>query len=115
MLVKINKNDFEVKVLIESSETSEGMMNKVFDDFDGMLFVMGSGNHSFWMMNCIIPLDIIFIDDKLKITKIHHYCEPCESQPCESYRGNGTFVLEIDGGLCEELGIKEGQTCEFYK
>ena len=66
MLLKINKNSFNVKVLIESSETSEGMMNKTFDNFDGMLFIMGDGSHSFWMMNCIIPLDIIFIDKNFK-------------------------------------------------
>jgi len=47
------------------------MMNKKFDnDFDGMLFLMDDDSHSFWMKNCIIPLDIIFIKDNLKIVDI---------------------------------------------
>ena len=115
MYVTINKNSFNVKVLIESSETSEGMMNKTFDNFDGMLFIMGDGSHSFWMMNCIIPLDIIFIDKNFKINKIHHYCEPCKVQPCERFVGKGMYVLELEGGTCEDLGIREGQVCEFFK
>jgi uncharacterized membrane protein (UPF0127 family) len=113
MLLKINKNSFNVKVLIESSETSEGMMNKTFDNFDGMLFIMGDGSHSFWMMNCIIPLDIIFIDKNFKINKIHHNCEPCQGDDCPSYCGNGNIVLELEGGTCEDLGIEPGDSVSY--
>ena len=115
MYVTINKEIFKVKVCKTKSETQRGMMGREFIGFDGMLFFMGKGEHSFWMMNCIIPLDIIFIDENHEITKIHHNCEPCEYELCQNYEGSGTYVLEIEGGSCEELGIREGQVCEFYK
>ena len=62
----INNNLFNVKCMITKKDTEMGMMGKTFDNsFDGMLFMMGDGDHSFWMKNCIIPLDIIFIKNKL--------------------------------------------------
>ena len=83
------------------------MMGKRFEDFNGMLFLMGDGKHCFWMKNCIINLDIIFIDNN-KITKIHHDCKPCKTEDCDNYCGIGDMILEIPGGYCKELDIKEG-------
>jgi hypothetical protein len=79
-----------------------------------MLFFQGDGDHCFWMKNCIIPLDIIFIKDNL-ITKIHHNCPPCETEDCEErYCGEGNLVLEIAGGDSNKNGIKEGDKLELY-
>lgn len=88
------------------------MMGKRFDDtFNGMLFVMSESiEQSFWMKNCIIPLDIIMINDG-SITEIHKNCQPCEEKnPCESYRGFGNMVLEIAGGECDSRGINIGDS-----
>ena len=64
MNLTINKNKFKVKTVMSSKDTSEGMMNKKFDNtFNGMLFIMSEGQHCFWMKNCITNLDIIFIED----------------------------------------------------
>ena len=104
----INKNKFKVKTVISSKDTSQGMMNKRFDDtFNGMLFIMSEGQHCFWMKNCIIPLDIIFIEDNV-ITKIHHNCPPCLSEECKNYCGTGETILELRGKTCRKLDIREG-------
>ena len=88
-------------------------MKKRFNkDFDGMLFLMGSGEHSFWMKDCIIPLDIIFIDGD-EITKIHSNCKPCHEKYCPHYEGFGDMVLELEGGTCEKLGIEEGDVIKM--
>ena len=72
MKLSINGNIFKVKIQTSPEETQEGMMFKKFNKtFNGMLFVMKNQEHCFWMKNCIIPLDIIFIDNDV-ITKIHH-------------------------------------------
>lgn len=108
MKLKINDNDFKVKVCITAKEIKNGMQNKKFTDFDGMLFLMNAGPQNFWMLNCIIPLDIIFILDN-KISKIHHNCPPCTGEPCERYGCDfANLVLELPGGTCDKLGIKEG-------
>jgi uncharacterized membrane protein (UPF0127 family) len=112
MRVKINKNIFNVKTLIDKKSQSIGMMGKTFDDFEGLLFLMGGKKQCFWMKNCIIDLDIIIIKNNT-ITKIHHSCPPCESEDCPSYCGHGNIVLEIPGGTCEELNIEEGNFVEY--
>jgi uncharacterized membrane protein (UPF0127 family) len=105
MRITINKNKFDVKTVMSSKDISKGMMNKKFDDtFNGMLFIMSEGQHCFWMKNCIIPLDIVFIDNGI-ITKIHHNCPPCQKNNCGNYCGEGNFVLELQGGTCKNLDI----------
>jgi uncharacterized membrane protein (UPF0127 family) len=113
MLLSINDNTFEVKVLVSESEAQKGMMNKKFDkNFNGMLFLMGGEEHCFWMKNCIINLDIIFIKNDI-ITKIHHNCPPCIEDDCKNYCGEGDMVLEVDGGTCYKKNIKEGDKIEY--
>jgi hypothetical protein len=113
MFLTINNNIFDVKCLITEKDISEGMMGKKFDsDFDGLLFFMNLGNHSFWMKNCIVPLDIIFIEDG-EVQTIHHNCPPCKETPCESYKGFGDLVLELPGGTCKKYDIKEGSLIEL--
>jgi uncharacterized membrane protein (UPF0127 family) len=109
MLLKINNNKFNVKLAISPDERSEGMMNKKFnEEYNGMLFVEDESDvHCFWMKNCIISLDIIFIQ-KGTITKIHENCPPCVTDSCETYCGYGNLVLEVAGGTCAKLGIKKG-------
>jgi len=112
MLVTINDVQFKVKLLNTQEEIRKGMMGKDFDkSFNGMLFDMGEGEHCFWMKNCTIPLDIIFIKND-KISKIHHDCPPCKTENCKSYCGKGEYVLEVKGGSCKKLGIKVGDLIE---
>jgi hypothetical protein len=64
MNISINNHKFTVKTMVTQKDTQKGMMGKDFDStFNGMLFLMDYGQHCFWMKNCIIPLDIIFIKD----------------------------------------------------
>lgn len=113
MRIKINKNKFTVKVARGEKQTSKGMMGQKFDSsFDGMLFDMGYGDHCFWMKNCIINLDIIFIDNG-EISEIHHNCPPCVTSQCKNYCGFGDLVLELEGGSCKKLKIVEGDIVEL--
>lgn len=115
MKVIINDNILKVKVCATPDSISKGMMGKRFDDsFNGMLFFMPNNTEqSFWMYNCIIPLDIIFINGT-EINNICSNCQPCnDSKNCESYQGFGDTVLEVPGGFCENSGIKKGDNVSF--
>jgi uncharacterized membrane protein (UPF0127 family) len=107
MRININNLKIRVKPMITSKDIQIGMMGREFDNtFEGMIFIMDEGDHCFWMKNCIIPLDIIFINNN-KITKIHHNCPPCKTKECDNYCGYGDLVLELPGGYCIKNNIKE--------
>jgi len=113
MEIKINDNLFNVIPLITSKDIENGMMHKKFDSsFDGMLFFMKKKHQSFWMKNCLVPLDIIFIN-KNKINNIQHNCKPCKTKDCETYDGYGDLVLELPGGSCLKYEIKDGDYIEI--
>lgn len=108
MNLKINNNDFKINICMTPKQISEGMQGKKFDGFDGLLFLLKPGSQSFWMYKCIIPLDIIFINDD-EIVKIYRNCQPCSNEPCQRYSCNhSSMVLELSGNKCDELNIKEG-------
>jgi len=104
---------FKTLVLIDPLDIQEGMMGKAFSQhFQGALFLFGDGFEGyFWTKNCIIPLDIIYLKNG-KINKIHHNCPPCLGE-CRRYKGTGDMVLEIYGGLANQLGIKPGMRIEL--
>jgi len=113
MIIKINNHRFKVKVVSKDKDIQNGMMWKSFDKgYNGMLFKMNLGEHCFWMKNCIIPLDILFIDDN-HIESISHNCPPCKSDDCPSYKGYGSMVLELPGGYCKKNGITIGDKINF--
>lgn len=115
MKVIINNYGFNVKPVHKPEDIQRGMMGKKFDStFSGMLFLMGGDEHCFWMKNCIIPLDILFIKDKV-ITKIHKECEPCKTKDCGNFCGDGDMVLEIPSGSCDKLGFNVGDSIKIKK
>lgn len=111
MSVRINDIIFPAEYMTSPEEIMKGMMGR--ESLDGcMVFKMGIGHHSFWMKNCLIPLDILFINND-KIIKIHHNCPPCKTNDCIHYEGNGNMVLEIYGGSCKKYNIKEGDIIQL--
>jgi len=74
----------------------------------GMLFIFSTrGPKSFWMKNTLIPLDILFIEADGRIMHVHHNAQPHSLIPIFP-KVNTLAVLEINGGLSQELGIKVG-------
>ena len=61
-----------------------------------MLFVFPyEGEWWFWMSGTLISLDIIWIDQQGKITKIRHWAKPCTGNVCPVVKGVGKYVLEV--------------------
>lgn len=105
--VKLKDKVLTSKVCVTPQQIEEGMMGKTFSDFQSMVFLMNKLSHSFWMKDCVIPLDILFIKNNV-VNKIHRDCPPCSGEDCESYTGIGNIILELPGGYCKENSILEG-------
>lgn len=109
----LNNQEIPLEIMGTPQSKSVGMMGR--DGLDGgMLFPFDSiGERSFWMKNCIIPLDILFIVNG-KINNIAKDCQPCVSQDCNHYRGIADSVLELPGGYCDKHGVVVGDELSLY-
>jgi uncharacterized membrane protein (UPF0127 family) len=113
MYISINNNKFNCKVVSTPEKIRLGMMGQSFSNFDGMLFVSPEDTtQSFWMKNCVVPLDIVFIKKNI-INDISPNCPPCDTEECETYEGDGGFVLELPANTCRSLGIKIGDRVDY--
>jgi len=103
------KHHFTVELAISWDDQARGLMyRKHLDPDKGMLFVFEQPDYlSFWMRNCLIPLDMLFIRQDGTIANIVANAEPGTDTPRKSL-GRAIGVLEIPGGRAAELGIKPG-------
>lgn len=100
---------FDVDVADSFSERGRGLMfvREMPDDY-GMLFIYGVTRPvSFWMKNTYIPLDMIFIDRRGVVQKVHANAVPHDTTSISSDVPIRS-VLEINGGLAEKMGIGPG-------
>lgn len=84
------------------------MFVTALDDNEGMLFVFETNAmRSFWMKNTLIPLDMLFFDNKGQLVNAIENIPP---QTLDSRRSAAParYVLEMKGGSVARLGIKSG-------
>lgn len=111
-MVYVNSQSFEAEYLKTPQEIENGMMGR--NTLDGcMVFKLGKGHHSFWMKNCVIPLDIVFILNG-RISHIHSNCPPAEKHIMNppKYSGIGDHVIEFPAGTATNW--KPGDKVSMY-
>ncbi|MEM4275364.1 MAG: DUF192 domain-containing protein [Candidatus Nitrosocaldaceae archaeon] len=111
-----------VEVITEIADTSEkrrlGLMHRDYlPEMTGMLFILDREEEvSFWMMNMLIELDMIWIDSNGKIVHITEYAKPCKDdlnactyKPDEPVK----YVLEVNAGFSKKYNVKENNRVEI--
>ena len=100
---------FEVEIADDPRERALGLMYRRAMAADrGMLFDFGAeAPQSFWMRNTYIPLDMLFIREDGTIDSIAERTTPLSDRSVPS-KGPVRYVLEINGGLSDKLGIAPG-------
>ncbi len=79
----------------------------------GMLFLMDNEQiQSFWMKNTHIPLDIVFADAQKQIVSISPNT-PTESTSSILSSKPALYVVEVNGGFCNQHGISAGDKIAF--
>lgn len=106
---KNTENKFYVRLAKTSEEQAKGLMNvENMPKDEGMFFIFEDvGMRAFWMKNTYIPLDIIFINENGDIVHIDKNRQPLDETP-KGAKVPVKAVLEINGGLSDALGIKNG-------
>ncbi|GGG58335.1 hypothetical protein GCM10011415_00120 [Salipiger pallidus] len=104
---------FNVDVADTVAERSKGLMFvEDMPSSQGMLFAYDQERPvSFWMKNTLIPLDIIFADAQGQVVSVHADAIPHDETPIPSGEP-AQYVLEINGGLAERMGIVPGSVMQ---
>ena len=102
---------FIVELATDDAERQQGLMNREeMKPDDGMLFDFGiSRRVHMWMKNTYLPLDMLFISEKGRVEHIRADTMPLSEDIIDS-QADVRYVLEINGGLSETLGITMGDT-----
>lgn len=108
----------EVPVTLELAATPEtretGLMKRdTIGPHDGMIFIFPKAeDHTFWMKNTRIPLDMLFVRENRTIAHIASNTVP------HSLTGRHAdepvcAVIELDGGRASREGIAEGDHVRY--
>jgi uncharacterized protein len=110
-IAKIGGQKIELEVAKTLQQQATGLMfRQTLADNRGMLFPFKPPQPvSFWMKNCLIALDMIFIH-KGKVVAIAANSPPCTAYPCPSYESGAAVdqVIELRGGRAAELNLRLG-------
>lgn len=109
----------DIEIAETNNERARGLMDRSkMDEDKGMIFIFGDDEvrpHTFYMKNTRIPLDIMYFSKDSVLINIARNAQP----GADSEQGGGTvagaasdskFVVEVNGGLADTWGIKEGET-----
>jgi uncharacterized protein len=126
MPVEIGGRTFQLEIVADDETRNLGLGGRTQIDADkGMLFSFPDSKlRRFVMRDCLIDIDIIYLDSAGRIIAMHHM--PIEDPKGEnetlgvyelrlkkySSRYNAQYAIELAGGMLEELDLNEG---EFIK
>lgn len=101
---------FRVEIADTPRERAQGLMHvEEMPRLAGMLFVYERPQTvNFWMENTLIPLDMIFADQTGLVRRVHANAIPHDRTSIPGGSDDILYVLEINGGLAEDLGIEAG-------
>lgn len=100
---------FQIETARSDSERRLGLMyRRELAANAGMLFVFpDTAPRSFWMKNTYLELDMIFLDESLRVLHVIHRAMPFSESPRESLFPT-RYVLELRGGQAAASGIAPG-------
>jgi hypothetical protein len=79
----------------------------------GMIFVFGERTeHSFWMRNTCVPLDMMFVDHDGLVVGIEEHI-PTMNDLGRSVGCPSVYVIEVPAGWTRSQGIRAGQFVEL--
>ncbi len=122
---KINDQWFTLEVSATNEERALGFMDRTEIPADsGMIFIFrDSKERSFWMKNCLIDMDILYVDRGLSIISAYNmktqpaqadnetetqYEDRIRAAAAYPSRGGAQYVIELQAGKIQELKLARG-------
>ena len=108
---------FEVELAFTQVSRRKGLMfREKVGEHEGMFFVFRYPRiQSFYMKNCLVGLDIVFLKENGQIDKIDRMAVPVAGKTFKRYLSASKvrFVLELAAGTCERLGLEKGDSLKL--
>ncbi len=115
--VRVGEKVYTVELATTTAQRTQGLMGRTHLPEDhGMLFIYPEAKPlKFWMRNCEIPIDILFLDADGKIVNLHKMAVEPDRSGSVSYRSYepAQYALELAGGTIDREGIEIGQRVEL--
>lgn len=122
--VVIGAETFKLPIAADPKTRIRGLMQRTkIDDHGGMLFVFRkSMRRSFWMKNCLVDIDLVFLDRRGRIVALHKMkvqpprrkseSEGAYHRRLKSYpsRHRSQFAIELKAGSIDRLKLKLDKT-----
>jgi uncharacterized membrane protein (UPF0127 family) len=105
---------FTVELATTPDQMEQGLMFRQSLAADaGMLFdYRAPAMAAMWMKNTLIPLDMLFVDERGRIINIHERAVPGSLDPIAA-AAPARAVIELNGGTAARLGIRPGDQVLF--
>lgn len=113
--VEINDVNIQVEVANTPETRAQGLSGRAtLADGSGMLFIFPNpASHGFWMKDMHFAIDIIWIDEGLRVIGVEKEVTP-DTFPRVFYPNQAVkYVLEVPAGFLEKNLIDIGQVISF--
>jgi uncharacterized membrane protein (UPF0127 family) len=105
---------FRLEVCSNDGERAKGLMyRRSLEEDAGMIFVFPEErDHSFWMKNTYIPLDMVFVGKDMRVVGVLADVPPLNLAPRTVGRPS-LYVLEFAAGTMKRHGVEAGATLKI--
>lgn len=106
----------DIEIADTDYERETGLMYRSsMEPNQGMLFVFDDvAMHYFYMKNTEFPLDLIFVDDQMKIASFQKNAQPFKENSLPS-KVPVKYVLEVNAGLADKWTLAVGDSIVYQK
>lgn len=115
--VRIASRTWKVELALTEDARFRGLSDRAILGADeGMLFVYPSPRPlEFCMRRCVLPLDIAFLDEELRVVAIHTMAVEPYGEERRLYRSivPAKYALEVNAGDFARAGVLVGQKAVF--
>ena len=108
--IKSGNQIINAKVARSDGAQQQGLMNVTnMSANEGMIFVFDDLQpRTFWMKNTLISLDIIYLDENLRVVNLHENTATNQTTVVYPSQLPAAYVLEVNGGVANNLEMKIG-------
>ncbi|MFS8131358.1 MAG: DUF192 domain-containing protein [Candidatus Dojkabacteria bacterium] len=110
--IKFNNQTISAVVARSNAKQETGLMSVTsLPEREGMLFVFDDlTQRTFWMKNTLISLDIIYLDEKLKVVNLYDNTAANQTSVVYPSLVPSAYVLELNGGEAKKINLQIGDT-----